>query len=199
MDASCQACKARQSLKEFCVANPKTSGCPDEPKKCCRAMNAKCLACTQDMSVKDFCRANPKTAGCEEDGPHGAKCKNDKACAKKSDNPCDQWQCDDGQCVLAATSSCSVPTCNGRPRVAIPGTCCEFYPCPWDGDVCNYTDGNADKKACKALGKAADAKCKFNKKAKRCWTSTVEGCTGLEGKACKQAGCRLNSRDECVA
>merc|ERR1712232_579531 len=67
--ASCEACKAGQTIDQFCKLKPITDGCIKQIKPCCLAMTAQCLACQKSQSVADYCKANPKTDGCEKPKP----------------------------------------------------------------------------------------------------------------------------------
>ena len=59
--ATCLACKAGQTVEEYCRLNPQTDGCQ---RRCCQAQTAKCLACNAGQTVDEYCRLNPQTIGC---------------------------------------------------------------------------------------------------------------------------------------
>merc|ERR1711881_707680 len=42
------------------------SGCPEKPKKCCRAFTLECQACDAGVSEEEFCRRNPHSPVCPQ-------------------------------------------------------------------------------------------------------------------------------------
>jgi len=79
MTASCEACKVRMSVEEYCAIQSKKAkaiaGCeelppPDEDKDvCCEAMTASCEACKMGLSIAAYCDEHSSAAGCEGDNP----------------------------------------------------------------------------------------------------------------------------------
>lgn len=63
--ASCEACKAKMSIDQYCHYFPSTQGCSANPTYCCKALIASCLACQLNMELDNYCAVNPNVQGCE--------------------------------------------------------------------------------------------------------------------------------------
>merc|ERR1719343_636116 len=69
MSASCLACQAGMSPRDYCILNPRTAGCKKRrPRPCCRALTASCLACQAGVKPARYCKLAPTTAGCKPAG-----------------------------------------------------------------------------------------------------------------------------------
>jgi hypothetical protein len=68
--ASCEACKAKMSVDQYCHYFPSTQGCISSTTTyCCKALIAPCLACELNMELDNYCSINPNVQGCEFGAP----------------------------------------------------------------------------------------------------------------------------------